>query len=247
MITHCRLPFQFDEAMLLADLQRLSANAWIRHFVAQNYDGDWSALPLRSLEGQVQNIYTNTQDPEAFRDTALLQACPYFQKVLATIECPLTSVRLMRLAAGSRIKEHVDPGDGYEYGELRLHIPITTNPQVAFFLDRQRIDMRPGECWYLNFSLPHSVENRGANDRIHLVIDCLVNDWADDLLRSLGFSVLEKYGTKIRYLDNHIEELRKIDTPEAKLALHTLLQQKAEIDAARRERAGLKQMRAATP
>jgi hypothetical protein len=37
--------------------------------------------------------------------------------------------------------------------------------------------MREGECWYVNFNLAHAVENRGASDRVHLVIDGLVNDW----------------------------------------------------------------------
>ena len=37
--------------------------------------------------------------------------------------------------------------------------------------------MSEGEAWYLNFNLPHSVENNGERARVHLVIDCLVNDW----------------------------------------------------------------------
>jgi hypothetical protein len=37
--------------------------------------------------------------------------------------------------------------------------------------------MKEGECWYLNFNLPHRVKNSGTADRIHLVIDCVVNDW----------------------------------------------------------------------
>ena len=39
------------------------------------------------------------------------------------------------------------------------------------------MEMNEGEAWYLNFSLEHSVRNGGATDRIHLVIDCIVNDW----------------------------------------------------------------------
>jgi len=37
--------------------------------------------------------------------------------------------------------------------------------------------MGPGEAWYLNFDLVHRVENNGAEERVHLVIDCVVNDW----------------------------------------------------------------------
>jgi hypothetical protein len=37
--------------------------------------------------------------------------------------------------------------------------------------------MAPGECWYLRLSDPHRVANRGETDRVHLLIDCRVNDW----------------------------------------------------------------------
>ena len=37
--------------------------------------------------------------------------------------------------------------------------------------------MKEGEAWYLNFNLKHSVVNRSAEDRVHLVIDCVLNDW----------------------------------------------------------------------
>ena len=37
--------------------------------------------------------------------------------------------------------------------------------------------MLEGEAWYLNFNLKHSVRNHGVSERIHLVIDCIANDW----------------------------------------------------------------------
>nr|HMS43742.1 aspartyl/asparaginyl beta-hydroxylase domain-containing protein [Pyrinomonadaceae bacterium] len=66
---------------------------------------------------------------------------------------------------------------GLEDGEIRIHIPVLTNPQVEFILDDQKVEMQEGEAWYLNFNLFHTVRNEGTTDRIHLVIDCVVNDW----------------------------------------------------------------------
>jgi hypothetical protein len=37
--------------------------------------------------------------------------------------------------------------------------------------------MAPGECWYNDFTELHSVHNDGDGDRVHLTIDCVVNDW----------------------------------------------------------------------
>ena len=37
--------------------------------------------------------------------------------------------------------------------------------------------MEAGELWYFNADQIHEVYNRGGEDRINLVIDCVVNDW----------------------------------------------------------------------
>ena len=65
---------------------------------------------------------------------------------------------------------------------MRLHIPVITNPEMEFVLNLVRVVMNEGECWYLNVNQPHRVANRGATDRIHLVIDCVVNNWLRDQL-----------------------------------------------------------------
>lgn len=239
LITHCRLPFTFDAERLRADLRLASARPWVSHFVSQNYRGDWSAIALRSASGSEGDIHAHPQAADAYActDTALLLECAYLRQVLATFRCPVGTVRLMKLGAGSEILEHVDPGTGYESGELRLHVPVSTNPEVEFYLGGQRVEMRAGECWYLNFQLPHRVVNASREERVHLVIDCRLDAWMDEILRGLGFSAIEKYGTKARYLDNHIEGLRKLDTPPARAALAALLIQKAELESAQQARA----------
>ncbi len=176
-----QLPFTFDRDLLAADLRRLSATPWINHFVTQNYQGDWSVIPLRGPAGArhpVQMIYS---DPTAtaFEDTPMLADCRYFRTVLDTFACPLQAVRLMRLTPGSVIKEHTDHDLCFEQGSVRLHIPITTNDGVAFELNRRRVMLEAGSCWYLRLSDPHSVANRGDTDRVHLVIDAGVNQWVE--------------------------------------------------------------------
>jgi hypothetical protein len=94
----------------------------------------------------------------------------------------LKSVRLLRLAPGSVIREHSDFDLGEELGEVRLHVPVVTNPNVEFYLAGKRVAMEAGECWYLDLSLPHRVQNRGASERVHLVVDCVLNDWLRHLI-----------------------------------------------------------------
>jgi hypothetical protein len=174
-----RLPFRFDPALLVRDLENLSTVEWTDHFVKDNYDGDWSAIPLRSVVGAIHPIMMIYSDPcaTAFEDTPMLAASGYFRGVLDAFACEVRSVRLMRLRPGSVIKEHCDLGLDVENGWARIHIPITTGPSVEFEVNRSRVFMEPGEAWYLRFSDPHRVANKGSDDRVHLVLDTVVNDW----------------------------------------------------------------------
>lgn len=174
-----RLPLSFDVAALTADLQRLAQPAWTDHFVRQNYDGNWSAIALRAPLGEthpIRQIACNSHGG-AFVDTGYLKAAPYFRHVLDSFACPLLNVRLMRLTAGSRIKPHRDHDLDPEYGLARLHIPIVTNAGVEFTLAGSLVAMMPGECWSLRLSQEHSAVNRGASDRIHMVIDAQCDGW----------------------------------------------------------------------
>ncbi|HEX8529027.1 MAG TPA: aspartyl/asparaginyl beta-hydroxylase domain-containing protein [Cytophagales bacterium] len=183
-----KLPLHFSPDRLREDLCRLEQSAWIDHFVKQNYEGDWSVIPLRAPAGAQHPIMMIYSDPSCrdFVDTPLLEACPYMQEVLAAFDCPLDAVRLMKLTPGSVIKEHRDYDLALEEGAARLHIPVLTNPGVEFVLNGLPVAMAPGECWYLRLSDPHRVTNRGETDRIHLVIDCRVNDWLRTLVAGPG-------------------------------------------------------------
>ena len=177
-----KLPFQFDGARMQSDLSQVLADEFVPHFNTAYYQGDWSAVPLRSVGGRTDQIYPDPTAKKAFADTPFLARCPYLRDVLNAIRCPQQSVRLMRLKVGSVIQEHRDHELGFEDGEVRLHIPVITNPQVEFWLNQIRVVMNEGECWYLNVNQPHRVANRGTADRVHLVIDCVVNDWLCEVM-----------------------------------------------------------------
>lgn len=179
-----RLSIVFDPARLRRDLEALTATEWTAHFVPDNYQGDWSAIPLRSPDGARHPIQMIYSDPAAktFVDTPYLQACPYLRQLIAAFRCDTRCVRLMRLTPGSVIKEHRDHDLDAEHGMVRIHIPITTNPQVVFEVNRIPVEMAPGEAWYLRLADPHRVANGGESDRVHLVMDAVVNDWMSELL-----------------------------------------------------------------
>jgi len=170
-----RLPLVCDVAGLQADLDAVAPSQWHAHFNTGYYDGDWSGVPLREQPGIHVPLYTDPTRSD-FADTEALQRCTTVPGLLATIPGRLESVRFLRLAAGSVIHEHRDPGLRVEEGVYRLHIPVRTNPDVEFLVGGQPLQMAEGECWYVNFDLPHALVNRGTSDRVHLVVDGVVDD-----------------------------------------------------------------------
>lgn len=174
-----RLPLAFDAEALAADLALLGDTEWTAHFVRQNYTGDWSVLPLRAKAGATHPVMMIYSDPQVkeFEDTPLLARLPAIAAAVAAFRCPLRAVRLMRLSPGSAIREHDDLDLAAELGWARIHVPIVTNAEVEFLLNREPVTMQAGEAWYLRLSDPHSAANRGSADRVHLVIDAEVDGW----------------------------------------------------------------------
>ncbi|MBB1485527.1 aspartyl/asparaginyl beta-hydroxylase domain-containing protein [Oceanospirillum sediminis] len=213
-----QLPLVFDITQLNRDLATLTDKLWHSHINQQAHDGGWSALPLRSVGGSIEQIAVKETDQSLYQDTEYLTHTPYFQQILSQFSCPLVSVRLMKLKAGEEIREHTDLDLGYESGAVRLHIPITTHPDILFHIDQQPIHFGSGECWYMNADLPHRVINPTDTDRVHLVIDCLVNDWIEALFSRAGYQsikVQHKYGDPTINDDNVLQviaELERMDT-----------------------------------
>lgn len=225
MIKYVQIKQQFDVSRMQGDLHKLEAALWQPHYNKKHYEGDWTALPLRSINGMVDNcisIHSGSLQPNmAYKDTSNLDICEYLPLVINFFECEKMSVRLMKLNAGAVIKEHTDYDMSFEEGEARFHIPVFTNQRVDFFIETEKIPLKEGECWYLNLSLKHSVNNFGDTNRVHLVIDCKVNDWIKNLLTEQA--AIKQEFTPITNAPSYnfgeqkkiIQQLRMMGTPVA--------------------------------
>lgn len=184
-----KLPFYFAPAGLQADLAKLEAEMWMPHYKQSDYDGDWNSLSLRSISGRANDILS-VGGADNYRDTPLMAMCDHMRAAVDAFAFPKTSVRLLRLGAGARIKEHVDADLGLADGELRIHVPVTTNDKVEFVVSERRLVLGAGEAWYIDFSKPHRIYNGGETDRVHLVIDGEMNDWVLELLERASRDVV---------------------------------------------------------
>ena len=226
MITTLKFPMTFNTDRLKADLASALGHDWIAHYNTAAYSGDWNSIALMSSGGKAVNIQAFPIANVPVVETEVMNECTYFREVLESFGFAKTSVRLLRLHAGAEIKPHKDYCLGYEDGVFRIHIPIVTNPDVEFIVAGQRVIMDEGTCWYINANEEHSVANRGAEDRIHLVIDGERNAWTDTLFFSQAPE--ESFQLPPMPLSNEvrlqmIEELKKQDTPTARTLIATLL------------------------
>ncbi len=221
MIKYLQLPFLFDIAAMQNDLASLETQSWKLHYNTQHFEGVWSALPLRSVNGSLHNIIAHDAATAVFADTELMKNCPALQAIIKEIKCEKLGIRLLKLEAGAVIHAHRDMDLYFEEGEIRLHIPIKTNELVEFFLEEEQIKMQEGECWYMNLALLHNINNKSQFDRVHLVIDCVVNDWIKSIFQSPSISVkkevaaIVKKGQDIESKRMVVASLRLLNTPVA--------------------------------
>src|SRR4026208_2598793 len=108
MLSCLTLPLNHAPRGLEADLNQISSDEWVRHFNDRYYEGEWSGVALRAVEGNSKQLYSDPAKDGRFTDTPVLARCPSIQRVLTELECPLKSVRLLKLASGACIIEHRD-------------------------------------------------------------------------------------------------------------------------------------------
>lgn len=221
-----KLPFQFNTKKLIRDLSLILDKNWVSHFNTDGYNGDWKAISLYAHNGEESNIFALPTATSIISETSTLKKCHYFKEVINSFKCAILTARILRLNVGAEIKPHRDYELGYEDGNFRLHIPIITNPGVQFILDNNELTMLPGECWYTNVNYVHSVKNTGKEDRIHLVIDLIRNEWTDELFFSLApkesFKAIPKENDSHETIKQVIEELKRSEEPAAKQLINEL-------------------------
>jgi hypothetical protein len=80
------------------------------------------------------------------------------------------------LDPGAKLHPHRDLTGASLNNRIRFHVPIITNEYVKFIVANTEIKMTPGDLWCLDTSYLHAVENMGFESRVHIVIECDIND-----------------------------------------------------------------------
>lgn len=192
----CPLDFEVNTDALAAELgwlgERLNwlpqAAATTAQRLEPRESDDWAVLPLRAPQG-----LANRTDPglpgEEYAATGLLDSLPGFGEILRRMPCEIMAARLMRLRPGTHIDRHVDRFFGFDYGKVRLHVPVITSERTVMVFGDDEVHWHADALWYGDFSTPHTVRNDGRNDRIHLVLDCVLSQDLVALFRTWSQSL----------------------------------------------------------
>jgi hypothetical protein len=169
------LPRTYDVELLRRDLNALQE---VKRAAQPGpyHKGEWTGIALYSMGGK-QSTFPSAAGTDHYQETEELQLAPYFRQVLRELDCPKEVVRILFLPPGGHIKDHFDFHTSFQFGLLRLHIPIVTHPDVIFLIDGKQFEMKPGELWYGDFSKTHSVKNNSQIVRVHMVIDVQINEF----------------------------------------------------------------------
>jgi hypothetical protein len=157
-----QLPFRFDPEVLSGEINRLSPELWLPH--PSGLAGN-SAVPLVAINGEPRDGFDGQMAA-----TQALHDSPYLMQVVSSFDEVVARSRLMRLAPGAEVQEHVD-FNYHWYSRIRIHVPIVTEPSVRFFCGSEEVHMAAGEAWLFDSWRRHRVVNGSSSDRIHLVID----------------------------------------------------------------------------
>jgi hypothetical protein len=170
-----RLPRTYDVELLRRDLEALCEVQRAAQ-PGPYHKGEWTGIALHSMGGK-QSVFPSAAATDHYQETEELQRAPYFKQILSDLKCPKEVVRILFLPPEGHIKDHFDFHTSFQFGLLRLHIPIVTHSDVVFIIDGQRMSWDAGELWYGDFSKVHSVKNNSPIVRVHMVIDVQINDF----------------------------------------------------------------------
>lgn len=177
------------------DIGRLDVSDLARR-VAALTPAEWSAFALRQKRYEV---HRDTQtiglvfDPDfrhshptrlpaldSFGDAvrpALETAADYYEQSAAGKQLVATyglgyfvRATLVKLIAGGRIAPHQDNNFSLVHSH-RLHLPVISSDAVRFTVGSETRVLAAGELVEINNRRMHSVENAGADDRVHLILD----------------------------------------------------------------------------
>ena len=140
------------------------------------------AIELTALDyfhgiGMPGDCITSKKLKNEFANTEFNQLA---NKVEALAGGKLIRAEFISLKPRSRVRTHKDRSDVL-YVARRFHVPIKTNPYVTFFAGIDVRHLESGRLYELNNINYHGVRNGSDENRIHLILDVLPEQYLEGI------------------------------------------------------------------
>jgi hypothetical protein len=135
--------------------------------------GGWMTSTLLGRTSDARNVIV--RDCAKPKATDALGRCPVLQQLLADLGLNYMMVRLARMDPGTNLWEHKDYLELGRKPDIRLHLPIKTNPKAYFGAPGRRSHLPAGKLYAIRPTSAHGACNYGSTARIHLIVDVYEN------------------------------------------------------------------------
>ena len=217
--------FRLEDAQLRA-VQREVASLDVQwtNVYSEYHTGGWQTLSLLNRTSKPTDTIFEDCEPV---ETSLLERMPETCALLRGLGFRYLFGRLAKLEVNAFIYEHRDYQNLRNDRLLRLHIPVITNPFSSIVVDRTRIHLALGYIWKLNPIHRHAAANFGKEPRIHIILDCYVDEALEVLLSAETLDPICVYGLPVPS-EREIEETmvtakRLASNGDHTLAEHSIL------------------------
>ncbi|HXQ74641.1 MAG TPA: aspartyl/asparaginyl beta-hydroxylase domain-containing protein [Pyrinomonadaceae bacterium] len=173
---------RLDDRTLLAVRQEVVQldEQWTNVY-SEYHTGGWQTLSLLNSTSIPSDTVIEDCKPV---ETSLLQRMPQTRSLLRGLGFSYMWARLARLETDSFLIEHRDYQELKDARRLRLHIPLVVNPFSSLVINSTRVHLALGYIWKLNPMHRHGAGNFGKDARLHIILDCYVDEVLDALVSS---------------------------------------------------------------
>ena len=204
-------PVKKEQLDLIENEIETTVKTWHQPYAEYASEGLGIAVLLSPDGGEENFSYDDCDSPQ---ETELLRKMPVLKETILSLGLNIMASRLLRLSPGTFLHEHRDYVYLKEVERYRLHIPVVTNSDAHIITPGKKIHMERGFLWKLDpKNTIHSACNFGNKPRIHVMLDCYMNDKLAQLLESATLS--DKLVTDLPRLEaglfeSWVSESRKI-------------------------------------
>lgn len=167
-----RLAAGLEPHAAIAEIERRS-ELWSLIQLRQQYEGsahrDTETIVLRGPTS-IENLFDNMDSVDFAYFSELYFTTRLLKEALEPLRWrELGRIMIVKLKAGGAITPHTDEG-AYARYFARFHLALESSPACIFTAGGESVHMAPGELWWFNHQVEHSVVNNGA-DRTHIIVD----------------------------------------------------------------------------